>query len=53
MTAMSNEDSDGEPIPWGQRMFDRIWLLAGAALVYFTLSYIVWGLIDLMAVKMG
>lgn len=49
------QDSSGgtEPAPWPQRLLDNIWLLAGAALVFWALSYIVWGVIDLMAVPGG
>jgi hypothetical protein len=39
--------------PWPQQLLESPWLLAGAALLYFTLSYIVWGLIDLMSVSPG
>lgn len=53
MTVASNEDSDTEDLPWPQQLYDSIWLLAGAALLFFTLSYIVWGLIDLLTVGMG
>ena len=37
-------------VPWQQRLFDNIWLLAAAALLYFFLSYALWGLIDLARV---
>ena len=41
----------GESPPWPQELLDSIWLLAGAALLFFTLSYVVWGLIDLLTVS--
>ncbi|WP_187347736.1 hypothetical protein [Haloplanus rubicundus] len=49
----SGESSERAAEPWPQQLLESPWLLAGAALLYFTLSYIVWGLIDLMSVKPG
>lgn len=48
---MSQESDTGAP--WPQRLLDDIWLLAGLAIVFWALSYIVWGLIDLMSVPTG
>jgi hypothetical protein len=39
--------------PWQQEVYDSIWLLAGAAIVFFVLSYVVWGLVDLLTIPMG
>ena len=39
--------------PWPQQLLESPWLLAGAALLFFTLSYIVWGLIDLLTIPAG
>lgn len=39
--------------PLLQRAYDSIWLLALAALVFWTLSYVVWGLIDIFSVPIG
>lgn len=36
-----------------QRLYDRIWLLALAALLFWALSYVVWGLLDIFSVPMG
>ena len=44
--------SDGD-VPWQQKLFDNIWLLAAAAMLYFFLSYALWGLIDLARVPAG
>lgn len=33
-----------------QRLYDRIWLLALLAIVFWTLSYVVWGAVDVMGV---
>lgn len=48
--AHSAPDAD---VPWQQRLFDNIWLLAIAAMLYFFLSYALWGLIDLARVPTG
>lgn len=42
----------GRP-PWQQQLLDSIWLLAGAAIVFFTMSYVVWGLVDLLTIPPG
>lgn len=44
--------SDGTA-PWPQQLLESPWLLAGAALLFFVLSYVVWSLIDLLSVPMG
>ena len=36
--------------PWQQNLLDSIWLLAGAALLFWALSYVVWGMIDLLTI---
>jgi len=51
--AADSDPADGTTEPWPQQLLESPWLLAGAALLYFTLSYIVWGLIDLMSVAPG
>jgi hypothetical protein len=51
MSATGEQDVADEP--WPQQLLESPWLLAGAALLFFTLSYIVWGLIDLMSVVGG
>lgn len=42
-----------ERTPWQQQLLDSEWLLALAAILFFTLSYIVLGLIDLLSVPSG
>lgn len=39
--------------PFLQRAYDSIWLLALAALVFWTLTYVIWGLIDILSVPAG
>jgi hypothetical protein len=44
---------DTEPTaegPWPQRLLDNLWVLAGAAIVFWALSYLVWGFLDILAV---
>ncbi|SDQ43804.1 hypothetical protein [Natronobacterium texcoconense] len=49
---MTTSHRDDE-IPFMQRLYNRIWLLAAAALLFFALSYVVWGLIDIYTVPAG
>lgn len=51
--AVSTDDSSPEEPPVIQQIFDSIWLLAGVAIVFFVLSYIVWGMVDLLTIPMG
>lgn len=53
MTAASGNGSAEESPPWPQRVLDSIWLLAGAAIAFWLLSYVVWGLVDILAVGGG
>ena len=39
--------SNAEHIPLMQRLYNRIWLLAVAAMVFFIIVYVGWGLLDL------
>lgn len=45
---MSNGSTDAAP-PM-QRLFDRIWLLAGAAFLFFLVAYVGWGLLDVISI---
>lgn len=45
--------SSGDEVPTMQRLYDRIWLLAAAALAFFAVSYVAWGLIDVFSVPAG
>jgi hypothetical protein len=44
--------ADGEP-PLMQRFYDRIWLLAALAVVFWFVTYVVWGLADIFSVPAG
>jgi hypothetical protein len=52
---MASEDGEraAKDVPWPQQLLESPWLLAGAALLFFTLSYVVWGLIDLLTIASG
>ncbi|WP_255150002.1 hypothetical protein [Halorarius halobius] len=52
MRGETTGESDADA-PWPQQLLDSEWLLALAAILFFTLSYIVLGLIDLLAVAGG
>lgn len=36
--------------PWPQQLYDSVWLIAGAAIVFWVLSYVIWGLVDILTV---
>ncbi|MEF8778163.1 MAG: hypothetical protein V5A36_04545 [Natronomonas sp.] len=42
--------SPSEEIPMMQRLYNRIWLLAGAAMLFFLVIYVGWGLMDILSV---
>lgn len=42
--------SPPEEIPMMQRLYNRIWLLAAAAMVFFLVVYVGWGLMDILSV---
>jgi hypothetical protein len=52
-TQEEHTDSDTDDRPWPQQLYDSIWLLAGAAVLFFVLSYVVWGLVDILTVPTG
>jgi hypothetical protein len=48
------ESDPGTPQrPWQQQLYDSVWLLAGAAILFFVLSYMVWGLVDILTIPAG
>ncbi|WP_435075205.1 hypothetical protein [Halorubrum sp. HHNYT27] len=47
---MSNQPThDSGDTPAMQRLYNRIWLLAAAAMVFFLVVYVGWGLLDLLS----
>ena len=51
--SMDDPQPSKQDVPWAQRAFNSIWILAAAAMLYFFLSYVVWGLVDLARVPAG
>lgn len=47
---MSNES---DRMPTMQRLYGRIWLLAALAMLFFAVSYVGWGALDLIPLSMG
>ena len=50
---MSNESAtmeDSEEIPLMQQVYNRIWLLALAAILFFIVVYVGWGVLDILSV---
>jgi hypothetical protein len=45
----SRTTSGGEDAPAMQRLYNRIWLLAAAAILFFLVAYVGWGLLDLLS----
>jgi len=39
--------------PLLQRLYNRIWLIALAAILFWALSYVLWGYIDIFTVPPG
>ncbi|MFB6084018.1 MAG: hypothetical protein ABEJ94_07225 [Halorientalis sp.] len=50
---MSQDTERDSSPPWQQQLLDSEWLLALAAVLFFTLSYVVLGLIDLLTIPQG
>ncbi|MDY6779550.1 MAG: hypothetical protein SV760_03175 [Halobacteria archaeon] len=51
---MSDENPQPrDDVPWQQKLYESVWLLAGLAIVYFVLSYVVWGTVDILTTPGG
>lgn len=42
-------DTVTDDVPAMQRLYNRIWLLAALALVFFAIVYVGWGLVDVLS----
>ena len=42
------KETEAEPIPKGQELFDNVWLWLALGIGVPTVFYIVWGLVDLL-----
>jgi hypothetical protein len=47
---MTKTNTDTDSMPFMQRLYNRIWLLAAAAMLFFLLSYVGWGLLDILSI---
>lgn len=50
---MADDAGSGDRPPWPQRLYESIWLWAGVAILFWVLSYLVWGFIDLTVLPGG
>lgn len=48
-----SSDDPHPPVPWQQRLYQNIWLWAGAALLFWLVSYVVWGWVELVLLPEG
>lgn len=49
MTMNTMSEASSDDVPTLQRLYDNIWLLAVAAILFFSLSYVGWGIVDIFA----
>lgn len=49
MTTGQTEDTR----PPLQRLYDKIWLLAALALLFYAVAYVGWGIIDVLTIPLG
>lgn len=42
--------TDSENVPVMQQLYNRIWLLAAAGILFFFITYLGWGLVDILSV---
>jgi len=40
-------------VPWQQRFYQNIWVWAGAALLFWLVSYVIWGSVELLILPEG
>lgn len=40
-------------VPWTQRLYESIWVWAAVAILFWVLSYLIWGFIDLISIPAG
>ena len=48
---MSQTDEPQAPLM--QRLYDRVWLLALLAVLFWAVSYVLWGFVDVFSVPPG
>jgi hypothetical protein len=48
MSAPDRETRDPQPVPAGQRLYDNVFLLLAAGVVFMSLVYTAWGLWEVL-----
>lgn len=51
--AGTDSDEGDSSTPWQQRLYQRVWLWAGAAILFWLVSYVIWGWVDLLLLPEG
>jgi len=51
MTDERQEEEERTPVP--QRLYESVWLWAAVAVLFWFLSYVVWGFVDLTVLPGG
>jgi len=46
-------EREDRQIPRSQQFYESIWLWAGVAILFWVLSYVVWGFVDLISLPPG
>lgn len=46
-------ETDADEVPWIQELYDNIWLIGLAALLFFFVAYLGWGLYDIFTTPGG
>ena len=49
---MTEEEKKGRPA-WQETLYENVWLWAFVAVLFWFLSYVVWGFVDLMLIPGG
>ena len=50
---MTDEAQDEGQAPLPQRLYESIWVWAAVAVLFWFLSYVVWGFVDLLVLPGG
>lgn len=50
---MSDSETADERPPLAQRLYESVWLWAAVAVLFWILSYVVWGFVDLVVLPGG
>lgn len=51
--AGTDSDEWDSSTPWQQRLYQNVWVWAGAAILFWLVSYVIWGWIDLLLLPEG